>query len=99
MEPAILRVSTLAISDHVSRLYDERAPMPDGALPHVDGEDHGTIRILKPGAATDLVAMSAAAVREFIADMDYQVEFSDGEYRSQCRKALRQVRRQLAERK
>lgn len=87
----VVRVDLYALSDHLARLYES-----DGGLyRHVDN-DRCVIRVVERGKATDVVELTDEALKEFIDDMEYQVEFSDEpyqrSYRSQCRRALRQVR-------
>jgi hypothetical protein len=93
-----ITISTLAISDHMSRLYDEWES--DGTTyHHVDGPDSGTITIVKRGPKTTQVTMTMSAVREFIDDMKYQVEIYEDSferaYNAQCKRALVSIRKQV----
>jgi hypothetical protein len=93
-----IKLGTLAISDHVSRLYDEFQPRPDGTLVHVDGEASGMIKVITEGKKISLVEMTAEAVKEFLSDMEYQIEVAEGEwdrpYRTQCQRAYASVCKQ-----
>lgn len=84
----VVRIDSGAVSDHLSRLY---GPDSDGWHHHVDNPPC-RVRIIESGKATDKVEMTDEAVAEFLDDMAYQIEFSEGEYRTQCRRAVRQVR-------
>jgi len=92
-------ISTLAISDHMSRLYDEWES--DGiTYNHVDGAESGFIIIVKRNQKTTKVTMSSDTVREFIADMKYQVEIYEDcaferAYMAQCKRALASIRKQV----
>ena len=94
-----LTISTLAISDHMSRLYDEWGAKGNTFF-HVDGEESGVITVHKEGKKTSNVTMDRNAVIEFLADMAYQVEVtddpSDRVYRGQCKRAWVAVKKQLA---
>lgn len=77
-----LRLSSLAWSDHTSRLYDGNW--------HIDNEQCIVYRETQHGNQVE-VEMTTAAVQEFLADMEYQIEFSKGQYRSQCLRAYKKV--------
>lgn len=97
-----LQISTNALDDHMDRLYDEwsSTEIDPNAAPHVDGPHMGVITIIKRNARTTTVEMTHMAVREFVSDMEYQVECCEDDfqraYRNQCRRALASVRKQMA---
>lgn len=94
------QISTNVIRDHIDRLYDEWSVRGSDTreIPHVDGPDSGVITVVKYGTPTSVVLMTDDAVREFISDMAYQVEFMDdpwmGAYRAQCKRALASIKKQ-----
>lgn len=81
-----LRLSSLAWSDHYSRLYDGNW--------HIDDDQCVVYRQTELGNQVE-VEMTTAAAREFLADMEYQIEFGSGSYRAQCRRAYKTVRASL----
>lgn len=91
-----IRIATFALDDHLSRLYD--VVTHDDTYTHVDGPHAGTITVTKWGDKVTTVTMNEPAIREFMDDMDYQVEFMDApyqrDYRNQCRRALASMRKQ-----
>lgn len=93
-----IKVGEHALSDHIARLYESSSA---NSYVHVDGEHAGRIDIIKRTKTTVQVMMSEEAIKEFVDDMDYQVEFMDSQsdraYRNQCRRALASVRKQLTE--
>jgi hypothetical protein len=104
MTTTTLTISSNALSDHMDRLYDlfDMTQTDNGwNATHVDGQAAGVITIIKRGDKTTKVAMTRSAINEFISDMDYQVEVSEDwdtrAYRSQCKRALTSIRKQLAE--
>ena len=82
-----IRISASAWSDHQSRLYCNGE--------HVDNSACIT-NVVRHNAQSAWLEMSDAAIVEFACDMAYQVEFSDGAYRTQCRNALRRIVAQAA---
>ena len=77
-----LRLSSLAWSDHTSRLYEGNC--------HIDDDRCVIYRQTEHGKQVE-VEMTTASVQEFLADMEYQIEFSQGQYRSQCLRAYKKV--------
>lgn len=98
MDTTVIIISVNALSDHFSRLYDE---LDATTFRHVDNESAGTATVLKQNKKTCTVMMTRAAITEFIADMEYQVEFMDDpcekDYRSQCKRALVSIGKQTAQ--
>ena len=90
-----ITISTNSLSDHTSRLYENEST----TYIHVDGEESGKITIVREGKNTSTVTMTKAAVREFISDMDYQVEIAEDyyerSYHDQCKRALISIRKQI----
>ncbi len=93
-----VKLSTLAISDHMSRLYDEHNANGNTVY-HIDGSESGVITIINEGKKISTVLMDDNAVREFISDMDYQVEVSEDSweraYGQQCARALKSIKSQV----
>ena len=81
-----IRIANSALSDHLSRLYEEVAL--DNYI-HIDKPDT-TINIVQGFHRYSWIRMTLDAVAELRADMEYQVEFSeeDPDYRRQCRRVL-----------
>jgi len=82
-----VRMGVSAVSDHLSRLYERGE---DGIYRHID--NGGTISIIKETKTQVTIEVDDVSLAEFIDDMDYQVEFMDGQYRAQCGRALRTLR-------
>jgi hypothetical protein len=88
-------IDAYAVSDHVSRLYG--LPVGDGWYEHIDNEACRLRYVTWGDSVNHVVELSDGAVKEFVDDMEYQVEATDSstvagrEYRSLCRRALRQV--------
>jgi hypothetical protein len=98
-----LQLSSAALSDHISRLYESVHTGDDeqqnNLWSHVDGADRGSILIIKETKSTTTARMSYEAVLELVDDMDYQAEFSyEGERAAQmmCKRVIASVRKQLA---
>ena len=93
--PVTVRLSAAAVDDHLGRLYETVISLDDTFYRHVDVEG-AELRILSTAWRTCTVTLTPAALREFIADLDYQIEFSeDAAYKAQCQRArvrLRAVR-------
>lgn len=81
-----LRLSALAWSDHTSRLYTGNW--------HIDNDQCIVYRETQQGNRFEVEVTFAAAL-EFLADMAYQIEFSEGQYRAQCRRAYKSVQASL----
>jgi hypothetical protein len=83
----------------MSRLYDEHEPLPDGSTAHVDGKESGLIKVINEGKRTSTVEMDYNAVKEFLSDMEYQIEIAedlwDKAYRGQCMRAMSSVVKQI----
>jgi hypothetical protein len=98
-----LQLSSAALSDHMSRLY-ERVHTGDDEqqsqlFTHVDGADHGSILVIKSNKSTTTARMSYEAVLELVDDMEYQAEFSYEDERAaqmMCKRVTASVRKQLA---
>ena len=90
-----ITISVNAMSDHLSRLYQG---LDATNFRHVDNEGAGTVTILRQNNKTCTVLMTGGAITEFIADMEYQVEFMndpyDKDYRGQCKRALVSINKQ-----
>lgn len=93
-----VKLSTLAISDHMSRLYDE-FNTNGKTVYHIDGSESGVITIISEGKKISIVLMDDNAIQEFISDMDYQVEISEDSweraYGQQCARALKSMKSQV----
>jgi hypothetical protein len=83
----IIRISTNSYLDHTARLYNQ-----DGT--HVDMEGC-TMTVINSGKLSTTIEATDNAVREFIADMEYQIEFMDSDYCGQCKRALATVKKQI----
>ncbi len=85
----IINISTNALSDHLSRLYE--------GINHVD-QPSCKIETVKIGNKSSVIIMTDDAITEFIADMEYQIEFADcayeRNYKSQCQRALQSIIKQ-----
>ena len=93
-------LGTYALNDHMDRLYDLHSPTAEDEYHHVDGESAGTIKVLNEGKKTSKVIMSDEAVKEFLSDMDYQIEIcetqDDLRYKNQCKRAFVSIKKQLS---
>jgi len=92
------RLSSQAISDHLSRLYGDAEG--DTEI-HVDGAASGRIRIVKETKHRATFLADSAAINEFLDDMDYQVEVSVDDldarrYGAICKRAYDSIAKQLA---
>jgi len=81
-----MKMPTNAMSDHISRLYDGEN--------HVDisGAVIKIVRYLKNSCEIEI---SDLAIADFLADMDYQIEFNtehyERKYKSQCQYAYKKM--------
>jgi hypothetical protein len=82
-----IRIGASAVSDHLSRLYERGE---DGRYRHID--NGGTITVINETKNQATIELDKVALSEFINDMDYQVEFTEGQYRTQCKRALRTLK-------
>lgn len=86
-----IRISSNAFSDHTSRLYDDNCQ-------HIDMAGCW-YKLISSNTKTVTIEITENAIKEFIADMDYQVEFCDDysqrDYRNQCKRALASILKQL----
>jgi hypothetical protein len=89
----IIKISSYALLDHLGRLYE---PDHDGdGYKHID-QPGAYLTVSREGDLTCTVELTAPALQQFIADMEYQCEFayegsSDSDavaYRARCRRAL-----------
>lgn len=87
-----IRISANALGDHIARLYDIDS---EGVYRHVD-QPECWFTVTRWGEVSATVEMTPEAVQEFIADMKYQVEFMEGQYRTQCKRAVVSVMKQIA---
>jgi hypothetical protein len=98
-----LQLSSAALSDHMSRLY-QRVHTGDGEqqsrlFAHVDGVNRGKILITKETKSTTTARMSYEAILELVDDMLYQAEFSyedDAAARAMCKRVVASVEKQVA---
>jgi bacterioferritin-associated ferredoxin len=95
-----IRISASALSDHTARLYVNVGMTGlDENWEHIDMEE-ATLIVHKWGALTSQVSMSDAAINEFIADMEYQVEaemdndMGASSYCNVCKRALASIKLQ-----
>lgn len=79
----IISLNGDAINDHITRLYGSSQP-----LQHIDQPQCVIHQITINKNNSAKIKLTHEALREFIADMAYQSEFTNGEYRTQCRRAL-----------
>lgn len=91
MEDIVVQISASALSDHMSRLYedgDER-----NVFPHID-EQGATITLVKEGKRSCVISLTRPALVQFIDDMDYQVEFAEDApaYTAMCKRTLAKLR-------
>jgi hypothetical protein len=81
-----MKMPSSAMSDHMSRLYDgDNHVDKNGAVIRV-------VRVLKQSLEIDI---SDEAIADFLNDMDYQIEFNEGEYKSSCRYAYKKMKQNL----
>lgn len=76
-----------AISDHKSRLYKGDT--------HVD-RNGAVIKVLKVLKRTVEIDISDEAIADFLEDMEYQIEFSEGAYKSACRHGHKKMKQNLS---
>ena len=98
-----LQLSSAALSDHISRLYESVHTGDDeqqnNLWSHVDGADRGSILIIKETKSTTTARMSYEAILELVDDMLYQAEFSyedDAAARAMCKRVVASVEKQVA---
>jgi len=99
-----LQVSTRALDDHVSRLYQRIVVERENAkriytefYQHIDNNE-AFIMMIKTLKNTATVRVSHAAIMELIDDLAYQAEFNedDTSLRKACQHAVRSLRKQMA---
>lgn len=108
---AIIRISTQAINDHVSRLYDKHIErnanneiVPVFPIIHIDGKANGIINWIANGKKISKVNLDDAALKELLSDCDYYAGLigdgvldSDAVGIARClANAARSIRKQLA---
>ena len=73
-----------SLDDHMSRLYSGDFHVDKvGAIIHV-------VRVLKNSIEIEI---SDEAIVDFLSDMDYQIEFNEGDYQAQCRYAYQKMKK------
>lgn len=84
----IIRISSAALSDHLSRLYGSQDNVH---YQHID--NGGSIQVLKTTKTTATISLDEIAINEFIDDLEYQIEFCeyDIKYKGQCQRALKKL--------
>jgi len=99
-----IQISINALEEHLNRLYCVVAQVKGMQTlhHHVDGIGAGVISVRSASKTTATVKMSCPAIKEFIADLEYQIEFAteryERDYRNQCKRALISINKQLARR-
>ena len=76
-----------AMSDHMSRLYTGDK--------HVD-RDGAVIRVVRVLKNSVEIEISDEAIADFLDDMEYQIEFSEGRYKSACRYGHTKMKQNLS---
>ena len=95
-------ISSNALHEHLQRLYCmvHHVKGMYTLYHHVDGVGAGVVSIRSESKTTAKVKMSCPAIKEFIADLEYQIEFAteryEREYRNQCKRALISINKQIA---
>lgn len=84
-----LRIPSAALLDHMCRLY----------IGNYHSElKHAEIEVVKETGKSSIVNITAEAIEELIADLEYQAEFSPWD-KAQNRYALKTITKQLGETK
>jgi hypothetical protein len=97
-------ISSNALHEHLQRLYCVVVQVKgmQTLYHHVDGIDAGVVSIRSESKTTATTKMSCSAIKELIADLEYQIEFAteryERDYRNQCKRALSSINKQLARR-
>jgi hypothetical protein len=82
-----MKMPSSVMSDHMSRLYlDEKHIDKEGAVITV-------VRVLKSSIEIDI---TDEAIADFLSDMDYQIEFSEGSYKSACQYGYKKMKHNLS---
>jgi len=82
-----MKMPSSVMSDHMSRLYlDEKHIDKEGAVITI-------VRVLKSSVEIDI---TDEAIADFLSDMDYQIEFSEGSYKSACRYGYQKMKHNLS---
>ena len=82
-----MKMPSSVMSDHMSRLYlDEKHIDKEGAVITI-------VRVLKTSVEIDI---TDEAIADFLSDMDYQIEFSEGSYKSACRYGYQKMKQNLS---
>jgi len=82
-----MKMPSSAMSDHMSRLYEGDT--------HVD-RSGAVIRVVRVLKSTVEIDISDEAIADFLSDMDYQIEFSEGSYKSACRYGYQKMKQNLS---